>query len=127
MHKWLIPILVLLGACSAVVKSDLRVDDAAFPVAECRSGQIWGFSGIQFAAADGRRLRLTANADGTADAALFEPHAVVGAPLGACAVLTMRMQNSRINGIANLEGSAAFQCAASGHRLEGTLQFENCH
>jgi len=54
---------------------------------QCRSGQAFGFSGIELSDASGNRLRLLANADGTCTAALFKGDSPTGDRLGQCGTL----------------------------------------
>jgi hypothetical protein len=119
--------LVALAACTPHFRGAVQVNGAPFSPAGCRSGQAFGFSGVEISDAGGRRLRLLANADGTADVALFDPNALTGRAFGSCSTLTMRAQHSRINGIHNLEGTATFSCQGPGHEASGQLNFENCH
>jgi hypothetical protein len=126
--KWLglaVPLCVV--GCHAKMSGDLRVDGSTFSVTECRSGQAFGFSGIQFADAAGNHIRVLLQADGSAVAAIFKPHAKRGDRLGACAQLDMHAQHSRINSITNVEGNATFNCKAVGHEVLGKVTFENCH
>ena len=116
-----------LAACTAKISGELQIDGGAFAIAECRSGEAFGFSGIVFGDADGRRLRLIANADGTTSAAIFPSGADSGDALGLCGTLSTRAQDSRINSIINLQGTANLSCSAAGHSINGKIAFENCH
>jgi hypothetical protein len=120
-------IIPLLFGCKAKVTGTLQVDGATFGVNQCRSGQAFGFSGIELSDATGRRLRLLANADGTCSAALFKGDSSTGDRLGQCGVLTMEAQSSRINSIVNVRGTAKLSCEAVNHKVSGTVEFENCH
>ena len=118
--------LALLG-CQSKVTGTLEVDGSSFDVQECRSGQAFGFSGIELTDATGRRLRLLANADGTCTAALFKGDSPTGDQLGQCGTLRMEAQSSRINSITNVKGSAKLACEALNHKVAGNIEFENCH
>ena len=120
-------ILFALVGCHAKVTGTLQVDGTTFAVAQCRSGQALGFSGIELTDANGRRLRLLANADGTCTAAIFRGDSTTGDRLGPCGVLTTEAQSSRINSIVNLKGTAKLACEAVGHKVAGNIEFENCH
>ncbi len=122
----LVAALALVG-CHAKITGALHVDGAAFKVAECRSGRAFGFSGIQLADAQGRRLRLMQLVDGSTVVALFPPNAARGDRLGTCGTLSMQAQNSRINNIQNMKGTATLSCNAIGHQVSGHIEFENCH
>lgn len=117
----------MLSACTAKITGDLQVDGAPFQVKDCRSGQAMGFSGILLIDGGGRQLRLLASGDGTMVAALFPPEAARGDSLGTCGTLAMQAQNSRINSIVNVQGTAALQCEAVGHKISGKITFANCH
>src|SRR2546423_1564952 len=119
--------VLLLLACHSKIVGELQVDGAPFAITECRSGQSLGFSGIMLADGGGRHLRLLASADGTTGAAQFPPGPAGGDSLGNCGTLAMQAQNSRINNIANLKGTATLQCEAVGHKISGKIDFENCH
>jgi hypothetical protein len=118
--------LSLVG-CQSKVTGTLEVDGSSFAVQQCRSGQAFGFSGIELTDATGRRLRLLANADGTCTAALFKGDSPTGDQLGQCGTLTMEAQSSRINSITNVKGTAKLACEAVTHKVAGNLEFENCH
>lgn len=116
-----------LVSCQSKVKGTLEVDGSPFAVKLCRSGQAFGFSGIELTDESDRRLRLLANADGTCTAALFKGDSPTGDQLGQCGSLRMEAQSSRINSITNIMGTAKLDCEAGGHRVVGDIEFENCH
>ncbi len=118
---------VALAGCTSKVTGTLEVDGSPFAVEECRSGQAFGFSGIELKDATGRRLRLLANGDGTCTAALFKGDSATGDRIGQCGTLEMQAQSSRINSITNIMGKAQLACEAVGHKVAGSLEFENCH
>jgi len=88
--------LALVG-CRSKVTGTLEVDGSPFAAQQCRSGQAFGFSGVELTDASGNRLRLLANADGTCTAALFKGDSATGDRLGQCGTLAMEAQSSRIN------------------------------
>ena len=116
-----------LFACTAKITGTLQVDGAPFEIKQCRSGQAFGFSGIELTDASGNRLRLLANADGTCSAALFKGNSPTGDRLGQCGTLAMEAQSSRINSIVNVKGTAKLLCEAVNHKVTGSVDFENCH
>ena len=118
---------LFLVSCQSKVTGTLEVDGSSFAVEQCRSGQAFGFSGIELTDATGRRLRLLANADGTCTAALFKGDSPTGDRLGQCGTLTMEAQSSRINSITNVKGTAKLACEALAHKVAGDIEFENCH
>jgi hypothetical protein len=116
-----------IAGCQSKVTGTMEVDGSSFAVQQCRSGQAFGFSGIELTDATGRRLRLLANADGTCTAALFKGDSPTGDRLGQCGTLAMEAQSSRINSITNVKGTARLACEAVGHKVAGNVEFENCH
>ena len=120
-------IALALAGCTSKVTGALEVDGSAFEVKECRSGQAFGFSGIQLTDATGRRLRLLVNGDGTCTAALFKGDSATGDRLGQCGALDIQAQSSKINSITNVMGKAQLACEAVGHKVSGSIEFENCH
>lgn len=119
--------LLALAGCTAKLGGNVTIDGAPFMASACRSGQALGFNGIELSDGGGRRLRMIANADGTAAAALFAAGADRGDMLGACGVLSMHAQHSTINGVHNIAGYATLSCEAVGHKVAGRIDFENCH
>jgi hypothetical protein len=118
--------LAVVG-CQSKVTGTLEVDGSPFAEPQCRSGQAFGFSGIELTDNTGRRLRLLANPDGTCTAALFKGDSPTGDRLGECGMLTMEAQSSRINSITNVKGTAKLSCEAVNHKVAGNVEFENCH
>ncbi len=114
-------------SCQSKVTGTLEVDGAPFAAQQCRSGQAFGFSGIELTDETGRRLRILANADGTCTAALFKGDSPTGDRLGQCGSLMMEAQSSRINSITNVKGKANLACEAGSHKVAGNVEFENCH
>ncbi|HEY6328337.1 MAG TPA: hypothetical protein VI756_03295 [Blastocatellia bacterium] len=120
-------VLIVAIGCQSKITGSLQVDGAPFAVQQCRSGQAFGFSGIELRDSNGRRLRLLASADGTCTAAIFRGDSATGDSLGPCGRLTMEAQSSRINQIVNVKGHAKLDCQAAGHKVAGDIEFENCH
>jgi hypothetical protein len=120
-------ILLTLFGCHARINGTLQIDGTPFAITQCRSGQAFGFSGIELSDSNGRRLRLFASPDGTTSAALFKGASNTGDRLGNCGVLTMEAQSSRINSIVNVKGTARLDCDTGTHKVSGNVEFENCH
>jgi hypothetical protein len=116
-----------LMACQSKVTGALEVDGTPFVPRVCRSGQAFGFAGIELTDETNRRLRLFTNPDGTCAAALFKGDSPTGDRLGQCGTLKLEAQSSRINNITNVKGSAQLACATDNHKISGHLEFENCH
>ena len=119
--------IAALAACTSHVGGSMTVDGQPFAVSECRSGAAFSFSGIQFADATGKRLRLMQEAGGGVTVALFQPGAPRGDTFGACGTIQIETQNSTINNIRNVKGKVDLSCEGGGHKLVGSLSFENCH
>ena len=120
-------VLFALVGCTAKINSGLKINGQSYAPTVCRSGQAFGFSGVEFTDADGVRLRLLANANGTCSAALFKGDSPTGDALGQCGTLSIKTQSSRINSIYNIEGTGNLMCQTGGRKIEGSIQFENCH
>jgi hypothetical protein len=120
-------LMLLLVGCTAKITGSVQIDGAPFTVTQCRSGRAFAFNGVELSDANGRRLRLFANPDGTSSGALFQGNNVTGDRLGECGVLSMETQPSRINSINNIKGVAKLSCDSGLHKVTGTVEFENCH
>jgi hypothetical protein len=120
-------ILAPLAACSAHVTSNVRVDGAPFQPKTCVSGQARGFPGIELGDAQGNRLRLATNVDGSTSVAYFTPARAGGEALGTCASLAVQQGTGVVNGVRNLDGAATLACQSPRRQIEGALRFENCH
>jgi len=117
---------VLVG-CQSKITGTLEVDDAPFAARQCRSGEAFGFYGIELTDTANRRLRIYPNADGTCAVALFKGDAATGDAIKRCGSLTIEKQSSRINSIHNVRGTAQLACEAGSHKITGNVEFENCH
>src|SRR4051812_42531516 len=111
-----LPLLVLVAACSAKLSGSITVDGKPLDISSCKSGQPMGFAGIQIEDDAGRRLRLIANPDGSAEAILFAGEAQ-GDDVGKCGTIEVHPQNSKINDVTNVEGVAKISCSGS-HKIE---------
>jgi len=118
--------LALVG-CQSKITGTLEVDGEPFVPRECRSGQAFGFQGIELTDEANRRLRLFASPEGTTSAALLNGDAPTGARLGPCGTLVLEAQSSKINNITNVKGTARLSCETGTHKVSGNLEFENCH
>ena len=124
----LISVLALaLAGCQSKVTGTLEVDGTPFVPKVCRSGEAFGFPGIELTDEGGRRLRLFASPEGTAAAALLSADAPTGVRLGQCGTLALEAQSSKINNITNVKGTARLSCETDTHKVSGNLEFENCH
>lgn len=128
-----IPALLLVSstllalACAAELNGDVVVDDAPFQAVDCRSGAPMGFGGVELVDAGGRKLRLVARPDGQSEAFYWPADASSADEVGICGPMTLEQQNSEINGVKNVMGSAALECSNGKHAIAGTITFANCH
>jgi hypothetical protein len=121
-------ILAATAGCNAHFSGSVAIDGIAFVPVGCRSEQAYGYGhGVELSDVAGQRLRLATSLEGNAVAALFQPGMAHGQFLGACGVIAMEAQGSKINGVRNVRGVATLACKASGHDVSGQIQFENCH
>lgn len=115
------------AACSNKLGGDLKVNGQPFAAASCRSGAVFGVSGVEVTGKGGQRLRVVQLPTGEAQVVLFAPGAQVGSDLGVCGSIQVTTQSSTVNNVRNVEGKAQLQCTADGVTVAGTLTFENCH
>lgn len=115
------------SACTAHFAGNLRIDGAPFEPVACMSGQAHGFAGIELLDNVGRRLRIAEHLDGTPAVVYFSPGVGLGTNLGTCGGVHAVFGTGVINGVRNLDGTAMLACSGTIPRIEGTLQFENCH
>jgi len=116
-----------VSACTAHFAGQVRINGAPFEPTACRSGQAHGFAGIELIDNPGQRIRIAENLDGTPAVVYFPPGTQVGTNLGTCGGVHAVFGTGVINGVHNLEGTATLLCSATTPRVEGTLQFKNCH
>jgi hypothetical protein len=119
-----------LLACKSKHTGTVTVDGAAFEITECRSGQANSppFEGVDFLDASRRRVRFLRMETGQVRAFLFAPGQLTGEMIGeGCGTMSVQQQNSEVNGIKNVNGSVAANCAAGGHSVVAGINFENCH
>jgi hypothetical protein len=118
---------LLVAGCSAKLSGDVTVDGKPFKPTSCRSGQVYGFTGVELTAEDGTRLRVGTQPSGAANVYLMPPGTDRGIELEGCGTLAVTPQNSTINDIRNVEGTAKLACDVDGHSLKGEISFSNCH
>jgi hypothetical protein len=118
---------VLCAGCESKLSGSISLDGKAFSPASCRSGQVSGFTGVDLVGADGTKLRLVSLPNGKSSAFLFPAGAATAIELGSCGAFAVERQNSQINKIYNVKGSATLSCSVDGHSAAGSASFENCH
>ncbi|MGE0551029.1 MAG: hypothetical protein AB7O24_21140 [Kofleriaceae bacterium] len=125
--RWILGLIVVVVAgCSNKLGGDLTIDGTAVTLESCRSGQIYGFAGVELVTTTGAKLRLVGNPDSTANALV-----AIGGPtfadLGKCGPIQNEPQSSTINNVRNVKGTAKLDCEAGGHKIKGSISWENCH
>jgi hypothetical protein len=118
---------LVLAGCQSKLSSTVTLDGKPFSIESCRSGEASGFHGVDLIQSDGTKLRLVAMPNGQAAAHVFAPGAATSIELGACGTFSVQRQNSRINNIHNVMGSANLSCTKDGRSVGGSVTFENCH
>ncbi|MBK9035667.1 MAG: hypothetical protein IPL61_31185 [Myxococcales bacterium] len=124
---WALPIVFANCICSNKLGGDLTLNGEPFAPSSCRNGAVYGFSGVEVTGKGGWKLRLVQTPTGEANVVVFGPDSPRGAELGACGTVKVDTQNSTVNDVKNVEGSAVLACAADGVSLSGKVTFENCH
>jgi hypothetical protein len=131
MVKRLICVLSLVLAavgCSNKLSGSVTVNGEPFAIESCRNGVIHGFRGVELVDKTGMRLRVAALPSGEARVFVIPAGANVGKELaGACGELVIEDQNSTINDVKNVKGTATLACALDGFEIKGKVTFENCH
>jgi hypothetical protein len=120
-------LLLVTPACSNKLSGSLEVDGKKFELDSCRSGQVYGFSGVELRSKTGDKLRLVQTPTGEGAVVYLPSGASTGSEMGRCGPFTVRQQNSSINDVKNVEGTATLDCSASGHTIKGEVAFGNCH
>ncbi len=116
-----------LFACSNELKGDLTVDGKSFALDSCRSGQVYGFVGVEVVSKAGAKLKIQQTPTGEAIAYYQQAGAATGVELGKCGTFQVSTQSSTINDVQNVEGQALMDCTAGGHTVKGNFTFSNCH
>jgi hypothetical protein len=115
-----------LAGCAPTFSGELVLDQVPISPTGCRSGEHYGYRGVELDAADGSRLRLVAQPDGSVEAFWFPPGGRLGDHLGACGAMETERQPARVNGVHGVDGHAELACASGTHALVGALRFDNC-
>ena len=117
---------VLLNACSNKLGGELEIDGQKLTFDSCRSGQVYGFTGVELIAKGGRKLRLVGYADNSVRVLVGGTEARFD-DIGECGPVKLSRQNSTINDVTNVEGNATLDCSTGGHTIKGKISWENCH
>jgi hypothetical protein len=120
--------LLMLAGCPNKLTSTVQIDGTAFTPTRCNNGLVFGFAGVQFQDAAGRRLRVVSDpATNEVRVAWFLDTGGRGDELGPCAALSQHAGTGVVNGVQNQEGAVRFTCNGGGHTISGNIDFKNCH
>lgn len=106
------------------VDGAFHVNDAAFPVARCSSGQQAGFNGVDALGSDGSKIRLVAETDGTSTVIYFPPGASTSTTFKACSKLSVQPTGTSINGVSVMAGNAQLDCKNDTLHVDGSASFQ---
>ena len=123
----LVPVALLATSCLARTEGDLRMDKQKLDLTECRSGEIYGFVGVEFVSSNGAKVRVATSPSGAGQVFAFAPGAMNGTDLGMCAKLVVERQSSKVDKVTNVKGRATIDCNAKNREVLGEVAFENCH
>ncbi|MCA9520580.1 MAG: hypothetical protein KC609_06390 [Myxococcales bacterium] len=130
MRGWMLFAVLFLGftvaGCTNKISGNVTVDGKALSFKSCRSGQVYGFAGVELKAASGERLRLVMTPSGHSVAVYFNASSTTGVTIGRCGPFELRRQNSTVNKVTNVAGKATLDCKTS-VAIKGEVSFENCH
>lgn len=120
--------LVALAAsgCKAKLEGSLMVNGTPFQPTSCRSGQAYGFAGVELTNAEGASLRFVQTPMNVPQVIYLASPGAPAMMVGVCGTMSVQAMNSRINNITNVEGTVSPQCAGP-MTVAGTLRFANCH
>jgi len=122
-----VSIASLAGGCSNKLSGAVEINGESYELASCRSGAVYGFRGVELTTKGGHRVRIAATQTGEGFAAVMPPGAATGTEVGTCGPFSVEDQNSTINDVKNVEGTATLACEGGGFKLEGEIAFANCH
>lgn len=127
--KLILVALVCLSAaaCSNKLEGKITVDGKAFELKSCRSGAVYGFTGVELSSKNSGKLRVAATPTGQGSAFYMPAGSKKGVALGPCGTFEVSRQSSEINGVKNVKGKANLDCTLGGHTVKGNVKFSNCH
>jgi hypothetical protein len=102
----------------------LTIDGAPFELASCSPGASHGFHGAELHGADGTRVRLASEIDGSAKVVVFRAGDERGVVLEGCSRVDMEESSSRYG--FKVRGRASVDCDDKGTRIEGTVVLFSC-
>ncbi len=105
-------------------QSNMVVDGHAWAPAQCVSGDLETFRGVDLIDSSGSKIRLVKEVDGSPTMILFAPGAEVGATIRDCLSLRLEHTGVRVNNIRVVKGAASFRCVGpEGQRIVGDITF----
>ncbi|MCA9642061.1 MAG: hypothetical protein H6718_03685 [Polyangiaceae bacterium] len=119
-----------LLACKSESSGSITVNGAAFDIAECRSGEANSppFSGVMFFDSGGNQVRFVGKPEGGFRLFHFTKGQSIGTLVGEdCGSLTVNKTNTKINDIANIEGTVSANCTGGGQAVVANVNYAKCH
>lgn len=117
----------VMGGCKARLNGTMNINGATFQPTACRSGEAFGFVGVELSDASGARLRLASTPSMQPMVYYFAPGSPMPMPVGVCGTMSITRTNTRINNIYNIEGSVSLSCTGPAGNVFGAVTFANCH
>ena len=124
---FLLVLLALAAACSNKLGGEVTINGEIETATSCRNGAVYGFRGVELTLASGARLRIAATQTGEGSLVVSAAGRPTGVIVGPCGPFVIENQNSTINRVTNVEGSAELDCEREGFKVKGKLTFSNCH
>ncbi|MEZ4373561.1 MAG: hypothetical protein R3B07_22255 [Polyangiaceae bacterium] len=119
-----------LLACKSESSGSITVNGAAFTISECLSGERNSppFSGVMFYDGGGNQVRFVAKPEGGFRVFHFSTGQTIGTLVGEdCGSFTISKTNTKINNIANVEGTVAANCTGGGQAIVANVNYAKCH
>jgi hypothetical protein len=117
---------VAASGCKAKLEGSLMVNGTPFQPTACRSGQVYGFVGVELTNAEGASLRFVQTPMNVPQVIYMASEGAPATVVGVCGGMSVRQTNTRINNVYNVEGVVNPQCAGT-MTVAGSLRFANCH
>lgn len=117
--------VVAIG-CSNKLSGSLDINGNTFTPTSCENLQRIGQRGVELHDDAYKKIRIVERPDGSADVYWFASSGK-GTKIADCATLTVRDQNSTVNKVKNIMGTAKLDCSKGDDEIKGNVTFENCH
>jgi hypothetical protein len=117
---------VAASGCKAKLEGALLLNGTPFQPTACRSGETYGFVGVELTNAEGASLRFVQTPTNVPQVLYFASEGAPAMVVGVCGAMSVRRTNTRINNVYNVEGTVTPQCMGP-MTVSGSLNFANCH